>query len=191
MNKLIRKNMRTIRLPIVLAYFSIYLLSCNKEDEKVTLTNDYLPLETGNYWQLDYTGKEEIVGTKLINNNTYYLLQFQNDTMYYRIENDKILVIEHVENESVKFDLTANVNDTWNYNSYLVKLTSKTDTITINNQKILNCYQFYFDVPVMADEEHSIWLAPGIGFIQEQCGECLHQIRKLAVARIDGQIINF
>jgi hypothetical protein len=43
----------------------------------------------------------------------------------------------------------------------------------------------------MVDEEHSIWLAPGIGFIQERCGECLHQIRKLDKARIGGQNIDY
>jgi hypothetical protein len=183
--------MRTLRLLIVWLNIFLYLLSCNKEDEKMTLTNNYLPLKSGNYWQLDYTDREEIVGTKIINNKTYYLLQYQNDTSYYRIENDKIFVIENNQNESVKFNLRANVNDTWNYNSYKVKLTSKTDIITINGHKIINCYQFFFDVPVMVDEEHSIWLAPGIGFIQEQCGECLHQIRKLDEARIDGQIIHY
>ena len=184
--------MRNLRLFIVLMSVSIYLLSCDKEDEKVTVTNDYLPLEVGNYWQLDNMDKIEIVGTKLIDNRTYYLLQFLNDTMYYRIENDKVFVIEQKENPSIKFDLSAEVNETWNYFSCTVKLISKTDTININNQKILNCYHFYFDVPDMIDEEHSTWLAPGIGFIQEQCdGECLHHFKKLDKARIGGQDIDY
>jgi hypothetical protein len=36
----------------------------------------------------------------------------------------------------------------------------------------------------MVDDEHSIWLAPGIGFIQEVCGECQYPLRKLDKARI-------
>ena len=184
--------MKTLRLFIVLISVSIFLHSCDKEDEKVTLTDDYLPLEVGNYWQLDNLNKKEIVGTKLIDNKTYYLLTILNDTMYYRIENDQVFVIEQTEPPSIKFDLSAEVNDTWNFNPCIVKLISKTDTIIINNHKIINCYQFYFDIPDMIDEEHSTWLAPGIGFIQEQCfGECLHQFYKLDKARIGGQEIEY
>ena len=100
-------------------------------------------------------------------------------------------MIESTENASIKFNFSANVNETWNYNSYDAKLVSKTDTIIINDKKIYNCFQFYYDVPIMVDEEYSIWLAPGIGFIQEQCGECLHQIRKLDNAKIGSQYIDY
>lgn len=169
----------------------IFIVSCEKEDNNITLTNIYLPLEVDNYWQLDYLAKREIVGTKKIGNKNYYLIQYENDTAYYRIENDKVYVIEYEDSESVKFNLSANVNDTWNYNSYKVKLISKTDTIIVNNTKFVNCLQFYYDVPGMVDEEHSIWLAPNIGFVQEQCGECLHQIKKLDKVKINGQEIDY
>ena len=184
--------MRILKSLTAIVVISIILLSCDKNDDNdVSLTNDYLPLEIGNYWQLDYLEKREIVGTKKINDKNYYLMQYQNDTSYYRIENDKIYVIEFEDAESIKFNLLADVNDTWNFNSYTVKMVSKSDSIIINNQKFINCYQFYFDIPVMVDEEHSIWLAPGIGFIQEQCGECLHQIKKLDKAKINGQEIDY
>jgi hypothetical protein len=151
----------------------------------------YLPLDIGNYWQLDHSAKNEIVGTKLIDNKSYYSVLYQDDTSYYRIENDKVIVIEYTENASVKFDLSADVNESWKYNSYTVKLLSTTDTISINNQKIINCYQFYYDIPGVVDEEHSIWLAPGIGIIQETCGECLHPVRKLDKARIGEENIDY
>lgn len=183
--------MRLINLMTAFVFISSFLISCDKDEDIVKLTSDYLPLEVGNYWQLDYSEKREVIGMKTINNKVYYSLKYYNDTSYYRMENDKVYVIGFEGVESVKFDFSAKVNDTWNYNSYTVKLTSKTDTITINNQKFLNCYQFYLDVPVMVDEEHSIWLAPGIGFIQEQCGECLHQIRKLDKAKIGEQEIDY
>ena len=98
------------------------------------------------------------------------MLQILDDTAYYRIEDDNVFVIEHTDDAAIKFDLSAETNMTWMYNSYRVSLISKNDTININNHKITNCYHFYFDVPVMVDEEHCIWLAPEIGFIQEQCG---------------------
>ena len=187
--------MKTLRLFIVLICISIYLLSCDKEDKKVIVTNDYLPLEIGNYWKLEYTDKTEVVGIKEINDKSYYALIFRSDTSYYRIESDKIYVIEILDNEStesVKYDLTAEVNETWNFHVVTVTLISKTDSITINDTEITNCYQFYFDIPDMIDEEHSIWLAPGIGLIQEQCfGECLYLFNKLDKARIGGQDIDF
>lgn len=183
--------MKTLIFLIVLSTISIFLQSCKKEPVKIILTDDYLPLEVGNYWQLDYTDKKEIIGTKIINNKSYFILKYLSDTTYYRIENDKIFVIENNKSESVKFDLSANVHDTWKFNLYNVTLSSRTDSITMNNHKIYNCLAFYFDVPIMVDEEHFIWLAPGIGFIQETCGECIYPVRKLAMARIAGQNINF
>ena len=63
--------MRTLRLFITLMSVSIYHLSCDKEDEKVIVTNDYLPLEIGNYWKLEYTDKTEVVGIKEINDKSY------------------------------------------------------------------------------------------------------------------------
>jgi hypothetical protein len=178
--------MKTLRIMVVLLNVTICLLSCDKKEEKATFTNVYLPLETGNYWQFDNTDKKEIIGTKIINGKTFYSLKYLSDTTYYRIENDKVFVIEHTGSAAVKFNLSANVNETWNFNSYIVKMVSKTDTITINNQKIINCCHFYFNIPVAVDDEHSIWLAPGIGFIQERCGECMYPVSKLNKARIGG-----
>ncbi len=183
--------MKLIQIKLLFAIASISLLSCDKNNDKVSLTNKYLPLEIGNYWQLDYLTRREIVGTKMIDGKYYFMIQYENDTAYYRIENDRVYVIEHGFTESVKFKLSANVNDTWDYNAYKVKLISKTDTIIVNDTKFVNCLQFYYDVPGMVDEEHSIWLAPNVGFVQEQCGECLHQIKKLDKAKINGHEIDY
>jgi hypothetical protein len=169
----------------------IFVSSCEKNDDKITLTNNYLPLEIGNNWKFDFSEKKEIVGSKVIGDKTFYLIQYENDTVYYRTENDKVYVIEYEDNESVKFNLSAKVNDTCNYNSYLVKLISKTDTVLVNDTKFVNCLHFYYDIPGVVDDEHSIWLAPGIGFVQEQCGECLHQIKKLDKVKIGGHEVDY
>lgn len=183
--------MKTFILLITLSVITIFFQSCKKEPAKIILTDDYMPLEVGNFWQFDNSVKEEIIGTKIINNKTYFILAYQNDTAYYRSENNKIYVIENNMSESLKFDLTARVNDTWKYNSYNVTLSSRSDSVTINSHKIYNCLRFYFDIPVYVDDEYSIWLAPGIGFIQQVCGECIYPLRQLNAAKIGDQNIDF
>jgi hypothetical protein len=184
--------MKTLKLAFALTFTSVFLLSCDKNDEPSTSTSQYLPLETGNYWQFEHdTAKMQVVGTQILNHKNYYLIRYHEDTTFYRVENARIYVMVPGQQESAKFRLDTRVNGAWTFGAYIVKLMSKTDTVTINDEKIPGCYGFYFDVPVMVDEEYSIWLAPGIGFIQQTCGECLYQTRKLVEARIGGQIIDF
>lgn len=178
--------MRAIRVFIAVVSISMGLQSCEKDEQRVSLSGDYLPLGIGNYWQLDYSQKKEVVSKTTIHNKEYYAIRYLDDTSYYRIENGRIYAIEYADTESLKFNVSARVNDTWKYHSQTVKLISKTDTLVINQKEIANCYHFSFDNPVWIDDEHGIWLAPGIGFIQEQCGECQHPFRKLDKARISG-----
>jgi hypothetical protein len=86
--------MKTLLFLITLATISIFIQSCKKEPAKIILTDDYLPLEVGNFWQLENTEKEEIIGTKIINNKTYFILAYQSDTTYYSSENNKIYVMK-------------------------------------------------------------------------------------------------
>jgi hypothetical protein len=174
---------------LVVVSYVILLSSCKKEE--IIITNNYLPLVVGNYWQLDYSAKTEVTSIVTRNGKSFYELISGTDTAYYRIENSKIYVDEHNQGEAVKFNLAVGINNTWNYHSYIVRLVSKTDTIIINNTEIPDCAHFYFDVPGMVDDEHSIWLAPGIGFIQEICGECVHNVRKLDIACINGHLIDY
>ncbi len=169
---------------------AFFLSAC--KDDKVSLEgldNIYLPLTVGNYWKLDRIETRTVNETKVFDQKTYYsIITTGYDTSYVRNENDKI--IEYYKGKtSVRFDLTAKVNDTWKYRDYTVTLTSKTDKITIGGQPIENCYRFYFDIPALADEEHAIWLAPGIGFIQYEClGNCVGGKSKLKEMKIDGKV---
>ncbi len=181
------------KLFCILGIIGIFFLNACKED-KVSLEgldSFYLPLTVGNYWVVDKVATKTITETKVIDQKTYYAMTTSYDTSYIRNESDKI--IEYYKGKtSVRFDLTAKVNDTWQYRDYTVKLISKTDTINLGGQEIKNCYQFYFDIPAMADEEHAIWLAPGIGFIQYEClGECIGGKNKLKEVKLDGKIYKF
>lgn len=155
------------------------------------LSNSYLPLATGNYWKLENMDKRTVTETRVFDQKTYYAITTPYDTSYVRNENDKI--VEYDKGKiSVRFDLTAGVNTTWQYRDYKVTLTSKTESIKIGRQNIKNCYRFYFDMPAMADEEYAIWLAPGIGFIQYEClGFCGGGKMKLKEMGIDTKIYTF
>jgi hypothetical protein len=180
--------MHNIKLITGILIVCICMHSCKKNNDAPITVSEYFPLTVGNFWKLEHTEKLEVTGTKTLNNKLYFVLKWYSDTTCYRVENDKIFVIDHSSNESVKFNLAANVNSTWNYDSYEVTLVSKTDSINIHEHKYYNCYHFYFNAPGVVDEEHSIWLAPGIGLIQESCGECMYPIRKLDTAKIGGQL---
>jgi hypothetical protein len=164
------------------------------KENKVSLgefDNAYLPLNVGNYWKLGDSDTRTVTETRVFDQKTYYAITTPYDTSYVRNEKGKIIEYYKGKN-SVKFDLTAHVNTTWQYRDYKVTLTNKTDSIKIGGQTIKNCYRFYFDVPAVMDEEHAVWLAPGIGFIQYEClGFCLGGKMKLKEMGIDGKIYSF
>jgi len=155
-------------------------ISCEKEKENNPDTKlasikgaGYLPLEVGNYWKLSNISDKMIDKVVNIGGNDYYRL-ISEDTSYLRkTEDEKIFERTKSSDEVLKFDLSAEVGQTWTYkhdnldNTWYATLSSKNDTIKLDNYTFYNCYRFYFDVPLMIDEEHVIWLAPDIGFVQE------------------------
>jgi hypothetical protein len=72
-----------------------------------------------------------------------------------------------------------------------VTLFSKDDTVKTGDYTFLNCYRFLFDIPEMADEERVVWLAPGIGFIEEFYPGGTADRKVLTKARIDDVEIAF
>jgi hypothetical protein len=167
-------------------------VSCKKDENTlVPDTGEYLPLQIDNYWLIDHYDQIDITGTQVLDNKTYFVLVQGTDTNYYRNVNNKIYVRRSDVSESVKFDLTADVNESWQFQGWIVTMASKTDTITINNTKIPNCYHFFFDIPMVVDDEHSIYLAPGIGFINMTCGFCPYPALKLVKANINNVEITF
>ncbi len=183
-----------MKIQSVFIWVVIFLLasSCSKEDAlNIPMSGDYLPMQVQNYWEIEHTDKISIINTKVIDNKTYFGFLQGTDTTYYRSENNKIYARQSGGDEAVKFDLTSNAKGSWSFNDWNVTLVSKNDTLLINHTKIPNCYHFFFDVPMVADEEHSIWLAPGIGFIKKDCGFCPWPFLNLVKARVNNVEITF
>lgn len=156
-------------------------VSCKKDndndiDSKLRMldSNDYFPLHIGNSWSLDFIPERTISKVENLDGKDYYRLTSEYDTVFYRKSSDgKVYSRTKTTNEILKFDLNANVGDTWTYKSdksnytWNVTLTSKSEAVELNSYTFHNCYRFYFDVPQLADEELIILLAPGVGFVEE------------------------
>ncbi len=173
--------------------------ACEDEDE---IRIDYLPLSVGNYWYLEPGDFRVVTRKDSINGKGYYQIRQQmgssERTLYYRRTlGGEVYRLKNVNSqEYLWLDLEADVNDSWNYidpdggQTWTVTLTSKNDTVVINDSILLTrCRAFFFDVAEMADEEYSLWLAPDIGFARTLNAWGFEHV--LDSARIAGELIDY
>ena len=183
--------MKILSSTLLFAAILVLAASCSKEPTNIASGCDYCPLQVQNSWEFENSQKTTIIATKVIDQKTYFVFARSTDTSYYRKENNKVYFRSAYEPEALIFDLNAAEHQSWHQNSWKVTLTSKHDTIVINHAKIPNCYCFFFDIPGAVDDEHAIWLAPGIGFIRKSCGFCPYPIDNLRSALINHVGITF
>ena len=203
--------MRTllIAFPILL-----FFAACDCDDEPTPeLTNDYLPLAIGNYWDFKSTGQpvneivehREVEDYVTLNNHTYYMIvstffsetrsALNKDTAYYRIDNQGFVFVYKKSHgiEEKRYKLNGNDGDTWSYpfvNNYIADMRLSERAKTIGNHEVLNCKDYLFDVAQWADEEYTYTLAPGVGFIRE-FSDAWGMGQELNRARINGHVIEF
>ncbi len=190
-------------LSLILLGFVPVFISCENEDDigsKLELLDneDYFPLHLGNFWELTKIPKMTIDTNETLDGKNYFRMVTAFDTVYYRKTTDgKVYERTKASDEILKFDLSANADDTWTYHDetfeegWHVTLVSKTETVELDGVTFENCYRFYFDVPSWADEAHSIWLAPGIGIIEQSFAYGTAGGKVLEKAKIDGVELEF
>jgi hypothetical protein len=179
----------------------LILCSCSK-DAALKEGQGYSPLNLGNTWE--YIDGTSIVtdSMKTLDGKEYFrFISFGTsriDTTYYREEDHKIFQKRINKSEYFRFDLNANVNDSWNYEEISYKsrlmlgfLRDKNANVETDNFKFKNCYEFYFDHPLVADEEHSIFLAKDIGIVHRIAVWSLNPARTLKRVRIEGKEVVF
>jgi hypothetical protein len=185
---------------IIAALFILLLIivSCQKDHiSKIVVTSDYLPLSVGNYWAFELSGKYLVKETQLINGKEYYeIINDYGSSSYYRKQDNKIYVKElSVDGkEEMKFDLAAETNDTWTYGAGYVTLVNRDAIIYIGEDQIDSCLEFRFHNEKLMDFGSEVWLAPGVGFIQQTCQECFGSAAatiQLIDANINAKEINF
>ncbi|WP_282040087.1 hypothetical protein [Saccharicrinis aurantiacus] len=183
---------------LVISLFIVAFISCEKDDnQRIKLDEDYFPLQIGNNWQFEKSGKDSIIDIIKYNNTEYY--EFANDygtNSYYRKHDNRVYVksLSVESKEEMKFDLAANIDETWAFGAGYVTLISRNETVTIGDKQIDNCLQFNFHNQDLIDYGSTIWLAPEIGLIQRTCQECFgssFETLRLETAVIDNQLIEF
>lgn len=148
----------------------------------------YLPLEEGNYWDFkDINAKRsgvvlhrEVRGLTRVNGREYYLVTSGSastgsyiDSAYYRTEanGDVYLYRKGTTEEVLKFKLFAREGDTWTYpasdNDEVMNVSVHIGPVDAGSTTVDNCKNYYYNVNEWADEEHTITLAQGVGFIRE------------------------
>ena len=173
------------------------LFSCEKDTAPVVeLPFDYLPLQSGNYWDFELSGKYLVSESHKMNGLEYFEISNNGTSAYYRKQENKVYVrefsLDHAE--EMKFDLAAKVNDTWTYGVGEVTLANRNAILTIGEMQVDSCLQFNFHNDNLMDYGFTIWLAPRIGFIQQTCQECFgssYENMKLLEAKINNEAIEF
>lgn len=188
MRALRRTFSRSIKLGAIVLV-AILPLNCENENILCTekpnsLTNDYLPLMTGNVWNYS-NSRVTVKDIVKVNHKEYYEVISESivaDTVYYTYKeyyrktcDGKVFVMNTTDKrEILKFDFNAPVNGSWTYNednlNHFWKVTkiSNNMKVFVNNRQISNCMKFDYDLVQAVDDEHTIILAPGIGQIISQ-----------------------
>ncbi len=174
---------------LTIALTAILIASCERENIIYTeipdkLSNDYLPLMTGNVWNYS-NSRATVKEVVTINNKEYYEVVNESivaDTVfytykeYYRKTSDgKVFMItSDKKREILKYDFAAPVKSSWTYpeddNNHLWKVSKISNNlkVVVNNRQISNCMKFDYDLIQAVDDEHTIILAPGIGRLISQ-----------------------
>lgn len=174
----------------------------------------YLPLEVGNYWNFETISSSqvqepnqihrEVTSIVTINNHDYYLLvntstnsaYTYKDSSYYRVDNNGYVFIYRKSSprfEDNRFRLNGNNHDTWSYpveSGDEAHVTLTMESVTLGNVTLANCKSHFFDVVRWADEENTITLAPGVGFVKEY-SNAWGIGQELKSAKIGDRVFNF
>lgn len=184
------------------------LIGCDEDSPIDTRSNSYLPLEVGNTWRFnsnmsDRDHFKRVIAEVNLNNHVYAQVvsgwynpgEFINDTIYYRVDDRGFVYSrrKNSSNEENNFRLNAQDGDTWTYsaeNDFIVAITLSVVNLHIGKKNLGNCKAYFYNAERWADEEHTITLAKGVGFVKEYSNAwgIGHTLKS---ATINGRQFNF
>ena len=175
-----------LRFMIVSSLLAITFFSCEDEvaediekEENVKelldmlASEDYFPIHIGDSLQITEFPVRTFDALEIIEGIEYFRQVSDHSTTWYRkTSTGKVYQKRADEDEYLRFDLSADIDEKWTYKekaegfTWHAKLMSKSDTVLIDDYLFTDCYRFYYDIEETADEEHTVWLAPGIGIVR-------------------------
>jgi len=195
--------------------FSIFLffVACHCDDDpNPEVTNSYLPLAIGNYWEFASIGPlgegliehREVADFVTLNGRQYYLLvstplsnwaQNPKDSAYYRIDENGFVFVyrKWTRIEENRYRLNGKDGEEWSYDyvdNSIADMMLRKISRRVGKLDIAECNDYSFDVKQWADEEYTYTLAPGIGFLRE-FSDAWGAGMELKTARINGELIEF
>lgn len=198
----------------MLACMITLLMSCNSDEPYKTFkeesTSGYLPLEVGNYWDFrnaagtsqQVTYHREVKGKAQLNGHEYYLITSHAvdqpstaDSLYYRVEEngDVYTWRRNWTNEMLQYKLAADDGDKWSYlmdEGDTMEVIMTTTTLDAGSRNISDCKAYHYNAPNWADEEYTVTLARGIGFVRE-FSDAWGMGMTLAKASIGGSVFEY
>jgi hypothetical protein len=183
---------------LLISIIGALLFTCKDEEIFEKNGERYLPLQVGNYWELEppipnygFHTKIEILGTTTIDGKEYFEFkkvmkeaQFPADSVvfYLRMDNNAFVFRNDNGADVNIYRLAARDGYVWKHGDSNV--TVRKHTIKLQTQDVTDCKTFYYDHPDYVDEEHYTSFAPEIGFIEEHY--TFGRIATLTYARING-----
>jgi hypothetical protein len=200
--------MKTISLLLCCACL---LIACEEDDRIDAGSNSYLPLEVGNLWifrsmQPDVNNNKnfrKVIAEANLDNRIYAQVisgwydpeEVVNDTVYYRVDDNGFVYSRRkFPNTEVNiFRLNEQDGAAWT-SPYLDSSTLSVNLSVVNleirRKTLRNCKAYFYDVNRWADEEYTVTLAKGVGFVKEYSNAWgLGDI--LESATINGRKFNF
>ncbi len=191
----------------------IFLIGCDEDSYINTELKTYLPLQIGNTWTFESTNKntndplyfKRVAAQVNLNNHSYYQIisgssrpvEVIYDTTYYRIGDEGFVysmrMNDNKEENVFRLNGQDGDGDTWSYsaeNNDEGAISISLLTVDLANKKLRNCKAYYYDIYQWADEEHTVTLAAGIGFVKEY-SDAWGNGMILKSATINGHEINF
>lgn len=190
------------------------LWACEERDSELNtgrLSNSYLPLTEGNYWEFKAIHaksnavvlRREVRARAQVNGREYVLVTSGSpstgsyvDSLYYRTEaNGNVYTYRKgTSDEVLAFKLFAEDGEVWKYQASdgddMMNVTVHVGTVEIGSASLDNCKSYYYDVDAWVDEEHTITLAEGVGFVREYA-DAWGTGMYLSKASIDGYVVEY
>lgn len=198
---------KTFIYQMFLSLIALCIFSSCTKDAVLNNSQDYFPLQLGNYWEFKaFNGqpfKYQIDSIKNLDGKDYYrmlrsgfLIQ-GTDTVYYRKDPASVVYEKRrTTQEVLKLNFDVPLGTTWDNgidpssgHMWHVTFSSNTDTVKCSNLTFENCYRYFYNVVETADDEHWWFLAPGVGIVKDM--NASFPASRITKAKINGIVREF